>query len=323
MRVAYLLLSHRPPAQLRRLLSTLRRLDPEAALIVHHDRFRCTVAASDIDVGGQFELLTSDHPIDWGDFSQVDVYWRMLRWIVEKVDFDWVVLLSAQDYPIKPLRELYAMLESTTANAILEAQSVSDTSDRQKRADLESRYYYHYARPMDLGIRKHLPRAAQKALHVGAAFGADVINRTQSAVHVYKYPEQQGFRLGVRSRRRPFTLTAPCWYGSCWSTLSHKSAQALLGFVDDNPSFVSYYQSTVAPDESASTTILSNDASTRLMNANLHHTRWSDPMSGHPDVFQEKDFDELRASPKYFARKFDISVDEGVLDRLDESLFGS
>jgi hypothetical protein len=63
---------------------------------------------------------------------------------------------------------------------------------------------------------------------------------------------------------------------------------------------------------------LCNDPATRVADGDLHHVRWSNALSGHPDIFHAKDVDELAMSSKYFARKFDIDDDAVVLDRLDD-----
>ena len=107
MRIAFLVLNHRPPGQLLRLLTTLRRELPDAPIVIHHDRFRANFDASLIDSIGNAHLLTSERPVVWGDFSLVEAYWRSLRWTVENVEFDWVILLSAQDYPIKAPRNTW------------------------------------------------------------------------------------------------------------------------------------------------------------------------------------------------------------------------
>jgi len=316
--VAYLVLSHRPPSQLRRLLSTLRAQDPLAPLVVHHDRFSSAISDADVDIGGQVELLTSDHPIRWGDFSLVDAYWRSLRWMNEHLEFDWVVLLSAQDYPIKPLSGLSGMLESANGDAIVSGRRIEEIPELDQRSDLRFRYYYQYLELPELGISGHLPASVRTAFRSGANFGADVVNRLQSGAHIYKFPPGMGFRVGRRSRTIPFGPDAPCWHASFWATLNRVSVDAVMRRLRDDPAYARYYRSTVVPDESVTATILCNDPDIRIVNAEIHHVRWSNAISGHPDTFGADDLAELAASPKFFARKFDIGHDAVILERLDD-----
>lgn len=48
------------------------------------------------------------------------------------------------------------------------------------------------------------------------------------------------------------------------------------------------------------------------------------PFTGHPYIFTIEDVDELEtlSGDHYFARKFDATVDDDVLDRLDETIAG-
>ena len=99
-------MNHRDPAQLMRLVATLRLELPEAPIVVHNDKFRADIAAATMDSIGNAYLLTSDEPIYWADFSLVAAFWRSMAWIIEHIEFDWLILLSAQDYPIKSLARL-------------------------------------------------------------------------------------------------------------------------------------------------------------------------------------------------------------------------
>ena len=49
MRIAFLILNHREPTQLLRLVATLRRELPEAPIVVHNDRFRIEISTSMLD----------------------------------------------------------------------------------------------------------------------------------------------------------------------------------------------------------------------------------------------------------------------------------
>ena len=123
MRIAFLILNHRPPTQLLRLIKVLRSELPDSPIIVHHDEFAADLSRSLLDFDDNAFLLTTGAPISWGDFGVVDAYWQCLSWICENVEFDWVVLLSGQDYPIKPLRMLAADLAATGADIVRRALS--------------------------------------------------------------------------------------------------------------------------------------------------------------------------------------------------------
>src|SRR5688572_18128501 len=97
-RVAYLIMSHRLPAQVARLAATLRAGSPEAPVVVHHDPHgepltdaaRRALAAADV------RLLAPDAPLGWGGLGLLVAVLRALRLMLRSLEFDQLVLLSGQ-----------------------------------------------------------------------------------------------------------------------------------------------------------------------------------------------------------------------------------
>ncbi len=216
--------SYRPPRQLLRLLGTLRRAQPESPIVVHHDRFRSSWDAGLVAAIGGVDVLTSAAPVSWGDFSIVDVTWKSLSWMVEHRDFDWVVFLSEQDYPIAPLDKLEAALATSGVDAFIEAKPIDRIEDADLRMDCDRRYNYQYMA---------LPRPGidGAASVPGTATGRRCSQlrqlrpyKLQRKVTVYRYPDPLPMRLGVRPARSPFSPAFPCWYGSQWMALSRRAA---------------------------------------------------------------------------------------------------
>jgi hypothetical protein len=312
MRIGFLILNHRPPAQLLRLMATIRLELPSSPIVVHHDHFRASLDASAIDAIDDAHLLTSPSPVVWGDFSIVDACWRSLAWMSEHLDFDWVVLLSGQDYPIKSLATLGEYLAGLQSDAVLRAAPIHDLGSHQ---DLSRRYLYQY-RPgtgQPSGPVRSLLRRSSGPF-------VDIINASQSRLHIYKLPIYLPRRVGWRSQSPPFTKDFPCWQGTMWLGLSRTALDYLLASIRRRPDYVDYYRHTIIPDESATATLLCNAPGLRIKPVNLHFARWTDPARGHPDTFSAADFTELLAAREYFARKFDITYDAQIFDALDGAL---
>jgi hypothetical protein len=81
---------------------------------------------------------------------------------------------------------------------------------------------------------------------------------------------------------------------------------------------VRHYRSTVIPDESFFQSVLAANPELELCDRNLQYDRWPTGAEPHPSVLRGEDFDRLVASGAHFARKFDLDVDAGILDRLDQ-----
>ena len=322
MRVAYFVTSYRPPRQLLRLLATLRRAQPDSPLVVHHDRFRTDWDVDLVAPVGGVDLLTSTAPVSWGDFSIVDMTWTSLAWMVEHRDFDWVVFLSEQDYPIAPLIRLEQQLERSDVDAFIEARPIHLIEDADLRMECDRRYNYQYRKLPRLGVMERLPTTLRRPVADVANYLNFVLYKLQRKITVYRYPDPLPMRVGVRPPRSPFSAEFPVWYGSQWMALSRRAAEAVVQFVGEHTDYVRHYARTVIPDESATATIVCNDPRLAVRDEELHHVRFTS-VDGHPDVFGLDDLTELIDSGRFFARKFDIDTDSMVLDALDEHVFES
>lgn len=321
MRVAYLITSYRPPQQLLRLLGTLRRAQPDAQLVVHHDRFRSPWSTDQVAAIDGVEILTSETPVSWGDFSIVAATWKSLSWMMKNLEFDWVVFLSEQDYPIAPLGELEQRLAGSGVDAFIEARPIDQIEDAVLKMDCDRRYNYRYRVLPRPGVMARLPPQARRRVADAANYTNFVLYKAQRKVTLYRYPDPLPMRLGFRPHHSLFSEAFPCWYGSQWMMLSRRAAHHVVAFVDTRADYVRHFSRTVIPDESATATIVCNDPLLRVHNGHLHRIRFSST-DGHPDVFGLEDLDELIECGRFFARKFDVDIDSAILDALDERLFG-
>jgi hypothetical protein len=296
-------------------------MQPESPLVVHHDRFRSSWEPGLVAGVGGVDVLTSDAPVSWGDFSIVDATWKTLSWTIEHRDFDWVVFLSEQDYPVAPLEKLEATLAASGVDAFIEARILDRIEDAELKMDCDRRYNYRYSALPRPGLMARLPPRLRRPLADTANYMNFVLYKLQRKVTVYRYPDPLPMRLGVRPKHSPFSASFPCWYGSQWMALSRHAAETLDRFVGERADVVRHYSRTVIPDESATATIVCNDPSLAVRHEHLHYIRFS-ANHGHPDVFGIGDVDELVTSGRFFARKFDVDVDGGVLDALDRHILG-
>jgi len=322
MRLAFLIMNHRDPAQLMRLVAALRLELPEAPIVVHNDKFRTQIASSALDPIGNAYLLTSDEPIRWGDFSLVDAFWRSMSWMIEHIEFDWLILLSAQDYPIKPCAKLGDYLAATGADVLLRARPISQLKKGRFRRNKGRRYLYQYRSAATGWKADELSGNLRPWIRRHMGLFADILNNVQPCLHIYKLSDQMPWRIGFRARSTPFTQNEPCCYGSVWISLSRRAAEFVVTTAQERPDYVEYYRRTMHPDESATATLVYNAPELRIEPHDIHHIRWAHSRQGHPDVFVASDLPELLAAPEheFFARKFDMAMDAEILDELDRML---
>ena len=321
-RFVYLVLSHNKPDQLLRLIRTLRRGSPDCQIVVHHDARSCPLPA---DVPGDLELLgvrllIAQEAISWGDMSIVEAVLRSLRWIENNLTYDWIVQLSGQDYPIRPLGELEGRIVGGDVDAYVRHAIVGSTESDPSTMDdeLRRRYFYQYYQLPRLQLGRFVPASAKAYLRKRKG----AVQRLSVPVSVKALPRQQGVRLGRRSRHAPFPPAFPCYKGSMWVTLSRHATQRLLLTVDGRPKLVRYFRRTMIPDEAFIPTILANDPGVRLDADHLRFTSWQKG-SLHPDTLTMDHLESIQASGQYLARKFDLDASPEIFDALDARILAS
>jgi hypothetical protein len=99
---AYVVMSHRDPDLVGRLIERLRESSPEAIIVLRHDRSICP-PPSPLPDGVH---LGDDSPLLWGHWSLPAAIMRELAWVVDNTEATHAVVISGQDYPVRPLAGL-------------------------------------------------------------------------------------------------------------------------------------------------------------------------------------------------------------------------
>jgi hypothetical protein len=320
--VLYLITSHRNPDQVHRLARTLRRGSPRSPIVIHHDQSRTHLDPQGFPGLDGLHVLPFSIPVEWGDMSIVEMNLRSFEWVLRHLDFDWLVLLSGQDYPIKPVEEIESSLLNARHDGLMERPSEVPnrilTEDKARiRYSFTFRYFYRYFRLPRWPGSSLIPLRVRRSLTAALWKG---LPRVQHLLFLHPMPPGVNVRLGFRRLRTPFTTTFRCYKASPWFSLNRRAVDRLVATGRRERDLWRYYQRTVIPDESFFQTILFNDPSFTFHDDNMVYSKWT-PSSGSPEVLTAKDLQEIVASGKHFARKFDINVDTGILDLLDEYLF--
>lgn len=206
--VAYLILSYAGPVE--RLVATLRAGSPDALIAVHHDPRLRPLGAVDAERLGPW-------PIAWGHGSQLAAVLRCLQALRGRAD--WVVLLSGQDYPLRPVAEIEARLEG--ADAFLQYAPVA-----RDRNDEFARRYRHRWRPV----------------------GERIALRAARWLPVRELPSGTYVGIPARPPLEPF-------HGSDWFTLSRRAVDAVL---DAPREVVDHFLHTIVPTEAFVHTVLAH-----------------------------------------------------------------
>jgi Core-2/I-Branching enzyme len=300
--VAYVVTSYRYPEQVLRLARTLRAGSPDAPLLIHHDDRRSQLDVAALAGLGGVQLVRPPTAVAWGWASQLEMLLRCFAWALERVAFDWLVVLSGQDYPIRPLAEIERDLLDSPYDGYVEGIEVCPPRWTRGELDEFSRRYFYRHRP----IRN--PGAVLRRAIMAA----------RPALLVREMP--WGVVLGRRCAT-PFSPALPCRRGADWLSLSRRSVEVVVRAAQTRPELMRHYRRTVLPTESFPHTVLHAEPTLRLSSDTRRFTLWPS-RSAHPAPLTVADLDRILGSSADFARKFDPTIDPVVIDELDRAVTG-
>jgi hypothetical protein len=287
--VAYIVISHRNPGQVLRLVRALKE-GPGARVLVRHDPRGEPLDTKELEKAGA-EPIEDRITFRWGGWSQLRLILSCLREATARHDPDWTLVLSGQDYPLRPLPDIEADLDDSPSDARLGA--VRQVEDRRPAAGDDEFFlrcrYRHYARPR--GVFPSLP------------------HRIRPLVYSRELPPLVGFR---RIQSTPLTFFA----SADWLTLGRAGLRAVLAAAE-NRRLMRHFRRVAVPSESFFASVLLSDPSLIVEHDNRRFAPFAHGAPS-PETLTTLDYDRMLASGADFARKFDTTLDPHVLDLLDE-----
>jgi hypothetical protein len=307
-RICYLVLSHAAPEQAERLLDAVRCSDPEAVVLVRHDQF-ASPTSREPDMGGRPDahLIHVRRPAGWGSYAFSESVLDAMRWADERLDFDWLAVLTGQDYVARPLHDLKELLVADTADAFVKIEAVGNGTGWNRSRDTGAELYrYRYYGGFSTA-RRPFSRLGK----------LQDLARYQPFVSVRVNPRDHLMLGGYRSPRAPFSAGFVPVKGRNWFALNRRALRLLVRFVDTHPEVVRHYERSFISGESFFQTILWNLPEVRVHPEDLHYESWR-AESPHPDDLDVDDLEAIVASGAYFARKIHPRTSAALLDALDE-----
>lgn len=335
-RFAYVVLSHRSPEQVRRLVRVLTGAGTGAAVVCSHDPKGPPLTGPELD-RPDVAVVADRPPAGWGGFSIVERTLEAAALAVSRFDVEWVTVLSGQDFPIAPLARSEAEVVTGGGDVYTRAEPVAyvrpGAPGWRGRNEVARRYLlHHFEIPRTASVGRPAPEpaageddAADPDLPAGApgAVGPKevVVDRLRRLVDLRRGPGGAPHRIGVARLRRHVPGGRQLMKGSYWCTMRAGVVRELADLPRTDPGFVRWFRSTVVPDEAYVQTAVGSDPRWNLVTDNFRFVRWT-PGNPHPDTLTVDDLPEMLDSGRHFARKFDPDVDAEVLDRLERIVLG-
>ncbi|MBB6505141.1 hypothetical protein F4693_002128 [Sphingomonas endophytica] len=305
--IGFVILSHRDPAQLLRLVGALNRLYDDPPIACHHDSAQCP-----IDKGafpGNVRFVEPSIRTGWAKWSIVGAFLAALRLLYDDAAPDWFMLLSAADYPIRDARVVRSELAASDADALIDYRLVDDTPEgtlaKFGPGNVE---LSHFESPAN--------RRLKWSHYQGAELWFPILrfDAPRRRLRLGRYT----LHLPFAAPFSPFTQNFRCFYGDFWFTGSARAAAVLLNPGEQHLRLQKHLLRRSIPDEGYCQTVLCNEPGLKLVRDNHRYAQWNGG-GAHPQLLTDADLGAIRASNAHFARKF--AQGAPVLDRIDAMLF--
>lgn len=277
--MAHIIMAYKDPAQIERLVKKLSH--PGFDFYIHVDTKFDLAPFEYIANVERVYFIKNRIKIRWAGYSFTQGVFNSMQEILDSGrQYDFISVMSGQDYPIVSTAEFYSFFEQKQGKNFLALEEFG--SEWWKRAAIRI-HKYHMT---DFDFK-----------------GRYAVQSTLNAV--------------LPDRRFPLNYTL---YGSeraTWWTITTECAKYLLKFIRENPKLRRFARFTWAPDEYLIPTLIMNSPFREsVIPENYRYIDWSGG-GANPKILTELDFDALKKSDKLLARKFDIKVDTRILDLLD------
>jgi len=282
MKISYLIFVHKNFAQIQRLISNLN--DEGVNFFIHISETgdavyqECTEGFADFP---NVHFIKNRFKIWWGTFSLVDAILSSVREIVYSgVDYERLVLLSGQDYPIKSNEFIRSFFIRNSDKNYIEYFSLSAPNkwtnasgyfnDKQR---IENYYFTYRSKVICIPVKRKLPYSF-------TPYGGSLWwNLNKECIE---------YMIGFIENAHKFI-----------DFMKHT-------YIPDEVFF--------------QTLLLNSPMRSTIVNTDLRYINWEKANPTPPAVLMSEDFDTLSASTALFARKFDMDHDPKIFDLVDQNL---
>lgn len=275
---AILIITYTSAQQTKRLIQSLNNgkfdfyihLDKKIDIETHRDMF---------DMPNVY-FVQNRIDIKWAGYTTVEAALSGIRQIAASgIKYDFVNLITGQDYPIKSATYIADFLEKNKGKEfILFKDFETDWQEAKARVD-----------------RYHFTDMSFKGRH-----------RLEKIVNFFTF-------------KRKFPVDMKLYGKETFWTLSLECAVYVVNFIDSNPKLSNFLRLTWGSDEFIfQSIIMDSPFKDNVINKNYRYIDWPEG-GARPRVLGTEDFEKLIASDSIFARKLDINTDENIFDLLDKA----
>lgn len=314
MNINYLMLVHKNPIQVKRLINAL--WTEGAEFFIHVDKkvdienFKKLISPSD-----KIHYVPDDKRIDghWGDLSLMEATMSMMRMVLERKYKGHCVLLSGQDYPLRSNDYIVDYLSRHENQCFINVYPIPDPKKISENGGLErfTAWTFDCRNPNNPRMKAKITPFSFRLKTLGG-----FIRLTCHRCELLP----KALKCWFRKRHYPKGLAM--LFNEFWCTLTCDAVKKLIDEYDHRPELQEYYRYFHIPDESMIAGILCSDPDfvAHLMPM-CHYIDWKNVDGGSPKTLITEDLQPIQKAMAnkpwiLFARKFEAQ--SVILDEIDK-----
>ncbi len=312
MNLNYIILAHKTPLQVLRLIDALNA--PNINFFLHIDKntplkpFETIIQYSNV-------YFLKDHQRKqgvWGDIGIVEATLQAFQVLLKKSLDGFCILLSGQDYPLHAPGYISEFLNKNKNKIFMDIFPIPAPNWNMGGLNRISKYKVNWANGR--GDFFLIPSIYQKEFYSYPTIG--------KIKYLIKKKKLNHLKLIFKKRNFPSYLKP--YGGSQWMALPTTIVEEILVFTKKHQDYLEYHKYTLLPDEIFFQSIIMhiNKDKDLLIKPSVTYANWSKKKGTNPAIFSLEDFVELKhaSKNKLFARKFDFDKDQKILNLIDEKL---
>ncbi|SFR86572.1 beta-1,6-N-acetylglucosaminyltransferase [[Clostridium] aminophilum] len=278
-KIAYLLLAHKSPKQINMFINQLLNYG-DCDIYIHVDK-KSENIISEISKN-EHVVVISKYVVSWGSFEIPKACLELMRIASESgKGYTHFYFGSCQDLLVK--KGLYEFLEKDPEITYVKILGAVDNYSRTS-----ARYRVRWPKKLMIRNDWHIYRFVRIAIQYMCKYG-----------------------IVFRKNRRPIPDGMTFYEGRTWFIAPMKMMNYILKYVDDNPSFVQFWEESLASDLMFFQTIIMNSPYRAKIKDELMYVNFGKTFGtmNHPLDISIDDEKNIEKSDFYCARKFDMESD--------------
>lgn len=227
----------------------------------------------------------SEYKINWGSYLHMMAILRLLQMALKKTEIDRIHIISGEDFPVKSYEEFHQFFEVEHPK-----ENFIELTDIRNMPMVQRRYTkFHFQHIFNRKSKNKLIIFIDKA-----------IRQMQ-----YHLPFERKTRFDYK--------------GLVWSSLSREGAERVLEYV--TPKRIEVLKYTEAAEEfMVQNALMGSELEKTVVTDNLRFADWNQCLTG-PKVLNIKDYEKIKKSACFFARKIHDKEDEPEAKALYDRVF--